>query len=118
DSRSPLRNVEVQLEDTVLRERKFETQGGRGFLHLADRIARGGEIEILSELLGDRARAPQPVAVAPRRADGGPEPVSAVHAERIRDFGGVDPDVRAEPRVLGDDDHALEDGRDVLEDGG
>src|SRR5256886_12900179 len=61
-------------------------------------------LQILGELLGDGAGAPQPVAVPPRRADGGPESVGAVHAERVRDLGGVDPDVRTKPRILGDED--------------
>src|SRR6266566_1041069 len=54
------------------------------------------------------------MVLAPRSADGGPESVGAVHAERVRDLGGVDPDVRTKPRILGDDHHTLEDGRDAL----
>src|SRR2546421_6334471 len=108
------RSIQIERQDPVLGQDELEPERGGRLLELTDRTTRGREIQILGELLGDGAGAPQPVAVPPRRADGGPESVGAVHAERVRDLGGVDPDVRTKPRILGDDHHTLEDGRDAL----
>src|SRR5690348_18116005 len=70
---------------TLFRSRELEMQGRHRFLQLAQRIARRREIQILGELLGNSARAPQPVAVPPRRSHGGPEPVGVIDPERVGD---------------------------------
>ena len=52
--------------------------------------------------------------MSPGLADDGPESAGVVQAERVCDLRRIDPVVRPEAGVLGDDDHALESGGDVL----
>jgi len=87
---------------------ELESQGGDRLLRLADRTARGREVQILGELLGDGARAAYPVAMPHRCREAGPESAGVVHAQGIRNFRGVDPVMCPEPGVLANDDHALE----------
>jgi hypothetical protein len=65
---SQLHGVQVQLENALLAERAFEPEGGDRFLDLPKRIAAGGEIEVLGELLGDGAGPAQRIASSPGAA--------------------------------------------------
>ena len=64
--RAELRHVQVQREDAVLRQRPLQSVGDHRLLELAERIARGREIEVLRELLGDRAGAAELLPPRPR----------------------------------------------------
>src|SRR5213078_1545279 len=86
---------------------QLELQRGRRLLELAERVARGREVQVLRELLGDRARAAQPIAPAPCGRNGQPEALAALQAQGLRDLLGIDAVVRAEAGVLSDDHHAL-----------
>ena len=53
---APLDDIEIELEDTRLGQRDFEARDDELF-DLPERIVGRREVEILSELLRDRARA-------------------------------------------------------------
>src|SRR5437764_632617 len=112
-ARAPLRSSEIELEDPVLGQRELEAQRGHRLLQLPQRIARRREVQVLRELLCDRARAAQPLAVVPRRRDRPHQAPAAVRAERVGDLGRLDAVMSAKPRILSDDDHALQQRRDV-----
>src|SRR5439155_11349681 len=84
DSGPPLRHVQVELQNPVFGQGELESQGGDRLLRLADRTARGREVQILGELLGDGARAAYPVAMPHRCREAGPESAGVVHAQGIR----------------------------------
>ena len=89
--RSPLGGVEIQLHDAVLAQDELEPYRGHRLLELPKDRAGRREIQILRQLLGDGARAAMPA---------GPP--------RVLQLDEVDPVVRFESRIFGDDDHALE----------
>ncbi len=117
DPRPPFGAAQIQLEDPVLREGELEAHGRRRLLHLAERVTRGREVEVLGELLGDRARAAPAVAAVPRRGDRRPKPVRPARPECVDDLRRIDPVMRTKTGILTDDDHALEGGGDVLQGG-
>src|SRR5664279_6006012 len=55
--RSELDDVQIELEDAFLRELPFEPPGDEELTELAPRRPRGGEVEVLGELLRDRRTA-------------------------------------------------------------
>jgi len=117
-ARTPFRGREIEFEDPVFGQRELEAQRGHRLLQLAQRIARRREVQVLRELLRDRARAAQPLAVAPRRRQRSHQPPPApapVRAERVGDLGRVDPVVSPKSRILSDDHHALQQGRDIFQ---
>src|SRR5437588_326389 len=111
-ARAPFRGIEIELEDPVLGQRELEAQRRYRLLELPQGIARRREVQVFRELLCDRARAAQPLAVAPHRGDRPHRPVAPVRAERVRNLGRVDAVVGPKPRILSDDDHALQHGGD------
>src|SRR5947209_4694016 len=62
---APLDHVQVQLEYARLRQLGLETPRDEELAQLAHRILRRREVQILCELLSDRAAAPQQAAVRP-----------------------------------------------------
>ena len=56
DAVAPLDHVQIQLEDPLLGQLRFETARDQQLAHLADRILRRRQIQVLGELLRDRAR--------------------------------------------------------------
>src|SRR5207247_642423 len=58
----PLRHAQIQLQDAILRERELEPQRRDRLFELAERVARGREVQVLGELLRDRARSAERVA--------------------------------------------------------
>ena len=68
DAVAPLDHVQVQLEDPRLGQLGFEPPGDDQLAQLAQRIPRRRQIEVLGELLRDRARAAHELARAPSPA--------------------------------------------------
>jgi hypothetical protein len=60
DAGAPFGNVEVQLEDLVLRHEPLEAARDDEFLDLARRRALAAEVQVLRDLLRDRAPAANP----------------------------------------------------------
>ena len=56
DAVAPLDHVEIDLEDARLGQLRFEAAGNEQLAQLPQRITRRRQIEILRELLRDRAR--------------------------------------------------------------
>src|SRR6476620_7852780 len=54
---APFRNVEIQLEDALLRQMLLQRAGNERFLRLSEHRSIGREVEIFCELLRDRAAA-------------------------------------------------------------
>jgi RNase P subunit RPR2 len=65
DAVSPLDHVEVQLEDSALRQRRFQTARDHQLFQLADRIARRRQVQVLRQLLRDRACAAREAPLLP-----------------------------------------------------
>ena len=91
DAVAPFNQVQVQLEDPHLAQLGFEPPRDQELRQLAIRIARRRQIEILRELLRDRRSAAERLGAIP------------VGLERRADLADVDPLVREERGVLGDD---------------
>src|SRR5262249_46438154 len=85
DPPADVHHVQVQLEDPPLGERALDLPGQDRLLHLADRVARGRQPEILHEVLGDGRRAPAKLSISNRVVDDLPDlaEVEAVVAEEV-----------------------------------
>jgi hypothetical protein len=67
--RPELGDVQVQLEDPPLVERPFEPIGDDRLLELPERVPGRREVEVLGELLGNRARTSKLDLPLPRLAE-------------------------------------------------
>ncbi len=119
-----LHDIEIEFQNPLLAQPVLQPPGGERLLHFAERIARGREIEILGQLLADRARAANPVPAGPGPAQHSPQlraiprigPVELVAtvAQRLPDLLVVDPGVLVEPVVLRDQHRAAHHRSDLL----
>ena len=64
-ARSPFDNVQVDLEDTVLAERRLEQERDRQFLQLASELLVARQEQVLGQLLSDCGRAARGAAARP-----------------------------------------------------
>jgi len=92
---TPLGNVQVDFEDAVLREEELEAFGDDQLLDLAQHRTVGAEIEILGDLLRDRAAAAHAAAVA-EVVGNGVEQLAPVARIQQREAG-----IRPVPQLLG-----------------
>ncbi len=126
--RPQLDDVQVQLEDPRLAQRPLEAVGGHRLLQLPQRVARGREVQVLGELLGDRAGAAHPALPVGGAAEGPlqfraiaripPREGAAPVAEGLADRPPVDPVVLVEGVVLARDRRFAEPLRDRVEGNG
>ena len=65
DAVAPLDHVQVDLEDALLGQRRLEPPRDQQLLHLAHRIARRRQVQVLRELLRDGAAAAQELPFLP-----------------------------------------------------
>ena len=100
DAVAPLDHVEVDLEDARLAQRRLEPPRDEQLAQLAQRVLRRRQVEVLRQLLRDRA------AAAEERA------LLEVPLERLADLLDVDPLVLPEAGVLRDEHGPLECRRD------
>src|SRR4029078_12739877 len=62
---TPLDHVQIDLENAPLRQARLEPPGDEQLAQLANRVARRGQVRVLRELLGDRARTAGESALLP-----------------------------------------------------
>ncbi len=67
-ARAELHNIEIDLQNAALRPHDLDQHGEIGFERLANKAPAGPEVEVLGQLLGDRAGPAQVSALFPERA--------------------------------------------------
>jgi hypothetical protein len=102
DPISPLDDVEVDFQDSLLRERIFQPPGEEGFLELSSVAPLGREKEVLRELLGDGRRPADSAPLLPVALESPPDLVD------------VESFVAEEARVLAHEDGVDEILRDPI----
>jgi hypothetical protein len=100
DAGPELDDVQVELEDPALAEGSLELPGEDGLTGFPQRAPRGGQPEVLRELLSDRRGSARRLPALDRAV------------ERLAHLARVEPAVVKEGDVLGRDDRALDVGRD------
>src|SRR2546428_6454315 len=92
---APFRDVQVEFQDAFLGEAPLELPGDQRFMHFAQEALLGGEVEVLRQLLRDRAPPALQLSLLP------------IARERILEALPIKPVVLVERRVLGHDDRLL-----------
>ncbi len=100
---APLDHVEIHLENAALAESALQANRQQNLRHLAERIARGAEVQVLRELLRDRAPAADDTLLLP------------VHARGLLHLGQVESVVSIERRVLTHENRTPQARRDTLD---
>src|SRR2546425_9523384 len=98
---APFRDVQVEFQDAFLGEAPLELPGDQRFMHFAQEALLGGEVEVLRQLLRDRAPPALQLSLLP------------IARERLLEALPIKPVVLVERRVLRHDDRPLQMRRDA-----